>query len=318
MRNVSLILLSVLLASCATTGKKEEESDGKMNISTGNITAEDYTPGGMSSNIPDSGERLSAKKEKELLELIPDSQIAFTDPDNPNADIKEIDDAFARKKAGIELWDQSYDAALREARRSGKGILIWFHNNKIGQSNKELDVELFSSSDFLVWAKDNLILLRYDKSAEYRPEKRLNQYGLEISQKAITIRKQDYVNTMYERFGIRGAPSIAMVSPDGQQVDLWAGYKKGTRDSVWERIKNNVNISNEKYVNFKKRLIAQGYKDWRGRNGSSIFAKFTRYDEKKSNVWLRELDGYQTKTKLASLISEDQQWVLDETQKKKE
>lgn len=315
MRKSYAILLSALLASCGTIDKSGEDNNEQVKISTGDISADAYIPGGMDSHLQGKGERMSAKKEKELLDLVRDEDIAYTDPDDPYADIQEIDEAFMRKKQTAQLWGQSYDTALREARTTGKGILIWFHDKRLSPPSKYLDSELFSQKEFLGWAKDNLVLLCYDKNATYRPEKRMNEQGFQISEKSIKIRKDEYVDGMFSRFSIRGAPAVVMVSPDGQQIDSWSGYKRGTKDFVFDKIKNNVNISRQKFEEFKKRLARQGYKEWRGRNGSSLFAKFTRYDSNKSEVWLREFDGRQTKTKLAGLISEDQQWVLDETQK---
>ncbi|MEG1508550.1 MAG: hypothetical protein RR373_07955 [Akkermansia sp.] len=314
-----LILLPIFLTACHTTLPDEDKVSSPQHITSSDSSTssgiDSYVPGSMGSATP-APPPIQATNQKDLLNMIANEDIAFTDPDNPLADIKEIDDAFEGKKLAKLSWTQSYGEALKEARRSGKPILIWFHDSKFSPPSKLLGTELLSTKEFISWCKDRLILICYDKTAQYSNEKRQDANGKIIDAWAIAEKKQNYIKKAFEHFNVKGAPCIAILAPDGEQIDSWNGYSTGTSKLIFDKIKNSTNLGLDHFDEIKKKFTQLGFRTWAGSNGIEVFAILTRYNEKTSDVWLKEFDGHQIKTKIQKLNKIDQDWIQKEKTKR--
>lgn len=317
---ISIIAVaSVLLVSCATTDPAEDKPDSKEAQSKGflsQLTEETQgfsnpdgfmPPGLMSGGNRKQLKELETKSTQDLLTLKADEDIIFTDPDNPYADIKELDEAFSLQSERSKQWQQSYSKALRDARRSGKPILIWFHDSKYSPASQKISAELFKSDAFEDWAKDNLIRVCYDKSAEYDTTAPNKDQNVIIGN--LATKKKEYVMRAFSHYGVKGTPNVIILTPDGRQVASWKGYSGGNSKNVMDRIRQDVETANKQFSDFKKHLSSAGYRDWTGKNGTKIFAKFVRYDPKKNMVWLKEFDGTQFSSSLNLLSDEDRAYV---------
>lgn len=313
-----LLVSSCLLCSCATERIYKNTEDQSLNApgSTGGgmdlgVAGIDIAmPGGMGTAAMLNAKQIQAQSMEEMMKAAPVGEIFFTDPDNPDADIKEIDDAFSAKVSRKKSWQQSYAAALREARRNGKPILIWFHDSKNSPASISLGREVLTRGDFDSWSNNNLVRLRYDRFEKFAPDK--NSTESESSQ---ALKKELYVKKAFEHFGVKGTPAIVMLSPDGQRLITIKGYKTNQMNSLMQQIKHTASIGVKQHEDLKKRLAPRGYRTWTGKNDNRIFAQLTRFDEKSGNVWFKEFDGTVTKTKIDMLSPQDQAWLTEQASK---
>ncbi len=321
---LSLAAIVGTLTSCSltsqTTDGKKSDNDNKESQPKGILSQltegeqgfsnpEGFIPAGLMSG----GNSAQAKVEeaqdvKEILAADRNKDIVFTDPDNPYADIKELDDAFNAQNERAKQWQQSFSKALRDARRSGKPILIWFHDSKYSPASQLISNELFRSSKFESWAGENLVRVCYDKSATYEQTPTEKQQDAVVISD-LTTKRREYVQRAFSHYGVKGTPNVIVLTPDGRLVNSWKGYSGGNSKSVMDRIKQDVESANRQFESFKGRLRDSGFRDWTGKNGTKIFAKFVRYDKKKNMVWLKEFDGTQFSSSLNLLSDEDRTYV---------
>lgn len=261
--------------------------------------------GGMPAGLLGEGNENQAKQliatTQEEMMKIDSGAVYFTDAHNPDAYIPGLDEAFEQKKL-TQRWYHSYEQALREARREGKAIMIWFHHSAGSPPSKKLGDELFYTKSFETWAKDNIIRVCYDQAETFENERNAQKRR----------RMRDYVQKAPAKFGVRGSPVVLIYSPDGTKVDTIRGFYSGQTQHYFDQIKNSTNLATERYEEFKEKMKSRGYRSWMGTNGKETFAKLSRYAEKDGTVWLRELDGHIFRTKFTSLSPNDQQWILDQ------
>ena len=99
------------------------------------------------------------------LNLTPEEDIVFTDPDNPDANLPELSTLLtAPKRRGP--WEESETIAKQRAAREGKPLLIWFTDSARSPMCKALSQELFSTPEFESWASEKLIRLRVDANVQ--------------------------------------------------------------------------------------------------------------------------------------------------------
>lgn len=330
MRTVCVSILTILvlgvLPSCVTSPTDDTADKASTPIpgATGGlsslsaVTPDTYIPGQpMGSSVPGATPKmLQASSPEELMNMVDVGDLVFTDPDNPYADIKELDEAFSTQKERAKQWRQNYYEALRDARRSGKPILIWFHDSKYSPPSQQLSGEVLKNSNFEPWAKDNLICLCYDKSGDYRPSAKEIRTGSE-SVDSVQNRRKEYVKKAFEHFGVRGAPGVIILAPDGTRISSWHGYVSGNSQHVVERIRHDVSLANKQFETLKERLEKSGFRYWTGKNDTKIFASFVRYIPKTKTVWFKEFDGSQFKAELDKLSASDQALILEQHQSKK-
>ena len=318
-----------LLASCTTTVLTDESDDSRKRTSgsLSQLVADTYTDGFSSSydgyvppglvNNSFSGstnsKEIEEKAAQDLLSMKADENIIFTDPDNPYAEIEELDKAFEMKNERAKQWQQSFWSAMRDARRAGKPVLIWFHDSRFSPASTRLASELLQTDKFEDWARDNIIRIRYDKSAEYKTPQDNQARGIYGD---LASRKREYVQKAFEHYNVRGTPHLVILTASGKQVSSWNGYSGGNANHVMARIQKDVDIANKQFSEFKERLRDAHYRDWIGKNGTVLFAQFLRYDPKKKIVWLKEFDGTQFSTSFKSLSAKDQEYVQSQLTKK--
>ncbi len=298
----SALLVATLLASCAHKAetKKEEPSPFGPTGIPPELRAK--TPGETEAGTPViAGGNMGNGKYKATAE----SDIVYTDPDNPDAAIPELATVLSNATRGP--WEESETIAKQRSIREGKPMLIWFTDSLRSPMCKAVSQELFSRTDFGDWAKDKLVRLKVDVVVSKDPNS--EDLGSAEDRRA---RIQDYNEALKKRYKIMGYPSLVVVSPSGEVVGRYRGYQRGEADLLWGQIKHAEAVSSEAYKGWKSGLEKKGYRHWKDRRGRQIFAKLASYSN--GTLVLIEPEGGRAQTKETSLSDEDRAWIA--TQKK--
>ncbi len=107
-------------------------------------------------------------------------------------------------------WTTDYQLALNEATNSGKVILANFTGSDWCIWCKRLMSEVFSQTEFIDYAKDNLVLLKLD-------------YPRSISQ---TDEEKKQNEELAQQFAIQGFPTIVLMDKDGVEISR-TNYQEG-------------------------------------------------------------------------------------------
>ena len=209
-----------------------------------------------------------------------------------------------------ELWDKpentswhvSHVEAMRQARESGKPVLVWFTNSARSPLCRALSDELFSNSGFDAWARKRVVRLRIDDVIR----------GVRKGENDWT-KKQNYIEKLKKRYRVHGHPTVLILSPSGSTVEQYRGYKKGDPDYYWGRIKATVNKAEDDYGAWREKLEKRGYRMWTNRQGRKTFAKLHRFNG--GNVSLIDPDGKRGTTSFNKLSDADQTWITQEKRK---
>ncbi len=113
-------------------------------------------------------------------------------------------------RAGELNWLTDYDAALDQASREDKAVLIDFTGSDWCGWCMKLKAEVFDTPEFAAFAKANLVLLEVDFPKRTR-------------QSAEQQRKND---TLQEKFGVQGFPTLFVLNSSGKPVTK-IGYIRG-------------------------------------------------------------------------------------------
>ena len=239
------------------------------------------------------------------LKLPSDSSIVWSSMDDPTADIA-FDKPFLKPQRRGGSWENSYSNARRESMRTGKPIVIWFTNEGATPSPicKTLNREVFGTSDFVKWAKINVIRLKIDISGGSGDRGNVGD---------LTTRKRKYVAKLKKQYSVLGFPTVIVLQPNGSVYDRYRGYKKGHKSSYWREMKDAALTITHNQKVWRKKMAVKGYRTWKGRNDQVIFARLARYSE--GNLTLIEPNGGKIQTNESRLSSFDREWL--DTEKKK-
>lgn len=241
--------------------------------------------------------------ELKQLNYTPEEDLAWTNPDDPDAGIPELEALMAAPKRGP--WEESETIARQTAAREGKPILIWFTNSAMSPNCKALSSELFATHEFGKWADKNVVRLRVDMAATVDdPDLTL---GEKVSRQA-EIRS--YVQRLKKRYKVLGYPTLLMLNPSGEVLWKETGYKRGQGDFVWGLIKQAVVVTENQYKEWRKNLEAKGYREWEGTNGKKVFAKLVSYS--KGDLILTEPGGERYKSHESRLSKKDNKWIAEQ------
>jgi thioredoxin-related protein len=111
--------------------------------------------------------------------------------------------------AGLS-WETDFEAAQAKAKASGKNILLDFTGSDWCGWCIRLQKEVFDKPEFAAFASKALVLVELDFPR-----------GKEQSK---SVKKQN--EALSEKYGVRGFPTIILLSPEGK-VLARTGYKKG-------------------------------------------------------------------------------------------
>lgn len=300
----SVVVIAVLaLCSCGLDKNDERKSQASPFGSTGippelrakpdNAVGAPVTPGG---NIAPLGSTAG---------LTPESEIVFTNPDDPDAEIPELSKLLAEASKRRGPWEVSETIAKRRALREGKPLLIWFTDSLQSPMCKVLSQELFSTPDFEKWAGEKLIRLRVDANVKIDDE----TLGLD-QKESLRIKMQNHVVKLKKQYSVLGHPSVLMLGSDGETIGRYRGYKRGEADYLWGQIKHAEAAAAETRRQWRADLESKGYREWKDRSGRSVFAKLTRYTN--GSLTLIEPDGTRSRTREDRLSDSDRTWLAEQ------
>ncbi len=300
-----LLPLAVALASCGTSSDPANTQDPAESPA-------EFGPSGIPSHLrasPDEGGTRIAPGGSRVnqagLRSVPLKDIAFTDPDNPDKPIPELNDVLDAPKA--KTWEDSDTLARARAAREGKPLLIWFTDSNSSPMCKALNQELFSDSKFETWASEKLVRLRVDSSFRARDP------GLGIDEaKTLEINAKHYRETLKKRYKVMGHPCLVMLKPSGEVLARYTGYKRGTAEFVWGQLKHSESVSTRAYNDWRAGLEKNGYRIWQDRRERKIFAKLKSYQN--GELLLIDPDGSRFRTHEGKLCDADQQWIATQKQ----
>ncbi len=240
---------------------------------------------------------VNSSAELEKIDNGADGEIFFTDPDNPDAAIEGIDEAFLNRALG-HGWLTNYQKGLRTARLEGIPTIIWFHDSVLSKESKTIARDLLETEEFNNWCHERVLRIKLDAGA-----------GLDDSSGKKARYSRDYVNNLQHRYKLKGKPAIAIVSANGEIVGRIHGYE-GYTSGLELEIRKGVEAAERVYKEHRVRLKSQDYRDWHSLDGKySAFAKVTRYDEKKDIIYLKQDTGRQMKLSVLRLSAEDVDYI---------
>jgi len=296
------------LSGCGLKGGKEEEEKpfGPTGIPPHlrSRTAESggaaVTPGGNRPQLPAN------------FRIVPDEDLIFTDPDNPDAVIPELSTLLAEQDANRGPWEQSETVAKRRAMREGKPLLIWFTDSGRSPMCKALDEELFSTPEFSQWAAANVVRLKVDANlAGIGRDTNLTLGETETLRADV----RTYVESIRKRYRILGNPAVVMLDPEGKRLTGYRGYKRGDATVFFGKLKHTQMVAERNHAQWRKRMEERGYRDWRDARGRvTVFARLVAYHE--GELVLVEPDGTRAKTKETHLSASDREWIAEEKRKR--
>ena len=248
---------------------------------------------------------VATSAELESVDNGSDEELIWTDPDNPDAEIPGLTDAFENRLQG-NTWQLNFTNAVRMARRQEMPLVIWFHDSVLSSRSKELGEDYLNTKEFDAFCHNRVVRLRLDA-------------GASISDTGADNAPYSYqkINALKKSYGLKEKPAVAVVSPNGRIVARLDGYD-GHMPAFRAELTEGVARAEQEYRSYKEKLRARGYRDWHARRGSkSIFAKVMRVDDAKGVVYLKESGGRTSRTRLSNLSEEDVEY-LDELRRKYE
>lgn len=214
-------------------------------------------------------------------------------PEDPNEPITELE-ALSVEDAPLDSWYLDYEKALKRSQSEGKPMMIWFTRSSNSPLCKILGDELFVHKEFEDWADANVVRLRVDSNiTESNTAKRKD--------------RERYVEELKSRFRVLGQPVVVIISPKGTEFGKYRGYKSGTAEFYFGRLKNAQRTAQQEYASWKSEMEDKGYRTWHDARDRSVFAKVVRYSE--GRIWLVEPNGKRSSTTVNKLSAEDRQYI---------
>ncbi len=136
--------------------------------------------------------------------------------------------AFLTSYAQAKDWETDFDHALSSAEKTKKYMLVYFSGSDWCGWCKKLDKEVFSNSKFKTYARRNLICIQLDFPRKKTQSKKLREQNRELAMK----------------FGVRGYPTVFVISPRGDLVAR-TGYQAGGAESYVEHLRGFIEAYQE-------------------------------------------------------------------------
>lgn len=131
---------------------------------------------------------------------------------------------------GAEGWLTDYDKAKEMAKDKDRHILIDFSGSDWCGWCIKLDKEVFQKDAFKAYADENLVLMLADFPRD------------KSKQGADLIRQNE---KLAREFGVRGFPTVFVLSPEGEVVGK-TGYQAGGPEAYVEHIKAIISDAKKK------------------------------------------------------------------------
>lgn len=113
-------------------------------------------------------------------------------------------------------WKTDYDAALAEAKSSGKPVLVDFTGSDWCGWCIKLDEETFEKEAFKEFAAKNLVLLELDFPNKKEQSEEVKKRNQELAQK----------------YKVGGFPTLLLLDSEGNEIARQVGYLAGGPDAM--------------------------------------------------------------------------------------
>ncbi|CAN5638544.1 hypothetical protein BH09VER1_BH09VER1_15790 [soil metagenome] len=114
-----------------------------------------------------------------------------------------------------EKWETKYDAAVAQAAKNNKMVLIDFTGSDWCTWCIKLDKDTFSKPAFQTYAAQNLVLLELDfPQGKPQPD---------------AIKKQNA--ELAKKYGVEGYPTLVLLDAKGKEIARHEGYLEGGPDA---------------------------------------------------------------------------------------
>ena len=130
----------------------------------------------------------------------------------------------SQEQVAHDGWITDFEKARATAKDENKHILIDFSGSDWCGWCIKLDQEVFSQPAFKEYARDNLVLVMADF-----PRNKSNQ--------SAELQKQN--EKLMQEYGVRGFPTVFILSPEGAAIDK-TGYQDGGPEAYVEYIKKVI------------------------------------------------------------------------------
>ena len=110
-----------------------------------------------------------------------------------------------------EQWETNYDAALEQAAKENKMVLLDFTGSDWCGWCIKLKKDTFSKPEFQKFARESLILVELDFPRGKEQSAELKRQNQELA----------------EKFGIEGFPTLVLLNPQGEEAARNVGYLPG-------------------------------------------------------------------------------------------
>jgi thioredoxin-related protein len=117
-------------------------------------------------------------------------------------------------------WLTSVPDATAQAKKENKLVLLDFTGSDWCGWCKRLDAETFSKSQFVDYAKKNLVLVTVDFPAQKPQSSELKEANRELQ----------------EKYSVSGYPTLILLKPDGTVLFKQVGYLAGGPDAMIAKI----------------------------------------------------------------------------------
>ena len=107
-------------------------------------------------------------------------------------------------------WQSNLEEAVAQAKKENKAVLVNFTGSDWCKWCMKLSDEVFSQDEFETYAEQNLVLVRLDFPRNIRQPNETKMYN----------------NTLAQRYGIQGFPTILVFNNQGKLVAK-TGYQPG-------------------------------------------------------------------------------------------
>lgn len=293
-------VLSAMLSGCASDRAEKERPEAPPNpFSEAAIPealrggAQPIGPGG---GIPDE------LRNDAGVVLDPD-EIVWTDPDaeDGGAVTQELKDLLSAAPTEGP-WRKSYTNAFREARLTGKPVLMWFTDSRNSPNCRALNEDLFSKREFESWAEETFVRLQFDQNVQ----------GSKTDNDSST--KAAFIKDMKKRYKVLGQPTLLVLTPAGEVIGRYRGYQRGESEYKWGQLRQGAKLAGEAHEKWIARMEKKGYRFWSDPRGRKLFAKLISYQD--GDLILVEPDGTRARTKERHLSPDDQDWIAEQKRRR--
>ena len=118
-------------------------------------------------------------------------------------------------------WGDDYAAAVTQAQKEHKVLLLNFTGSDWCPACVELAKTVFASPEFAAWATKNVVLVEVDFPNE-KPQ-------------TAAVRKQN--KALAEKFGIQAFPTILLLDAGGKEIARTVGYD-GSKADDWTKARD--------------------------------------------------------------------------------